>query len=127
MAEIIENAHVSTERFQERSFLRRDDPNSGFAFAVKDGEVDFSVMSEGAEENFKYCVEHPEIFIDEGIITREYDVPIPAQLRCDCGETFYLENDYYGAYQCPNCGQWYNWVGQHLKPPEEWEEPLEDD
>lgn len=43
--------------------------------------------------------------------------------KCDCGEEIILmcfPPTY--ACDCPNCGQYYNAVGQKLKPPEEWEE-----
>jgi hypothetical protein len=123
MAEIISQAHVSTESFRERSFIRKDDPYSGFTFAVKENDdIDFDAMSDGARENFQFCIDHPDTIIDEGIITRTYDIPMPARMRCDCGEEFELVNDYYGAYQCPCCKQWYNGSAQHLNPPETWDE-----
>lgn len=49
----------------------------------------------------------------------------PAKGICSCGETVYLTNEYYGACECPGCGQWYNMFGQELLPPNKWEE--EDD
>ena len=51
----------------------------------------------------------------------------PAIMRCEnCGTEFDLTDEYYGACQCPECGQWYNLFGQTLLPPDEWEEDLDE-
>lgn len=49
-------------------------------------------------------------------------------IRCDCGVEFPLicMPPYY-ACDCFNCGQYYNAVGQKLRDPDEWEEPLDYD
>jgi hypothetical protein len=48
--------------------------------------------------------------------------------KCEqCGKEFKLQDHYCGACECPNCGEWYNLCGQHLNPPEQWEEPIDYD
>lgn len=46
----------------------------------------------------------------------------PAKGICYCGETVYLTDEYMGACECRNCGQWYNLFGQEINNPSEWEE-----
>lgn len=46
----------------------------------------------------------------------------PAYGTCHCGGTVELTDEYMGACECPNCGQWYNLFGQELLPPDMWEE-----
>jgi predicted RNA-binding Zn-ribbon protein involved in translation (DUF1610 family) len=45
-----------------------------------------------------------------------------AKALCSCGETIELYDQYLGACDCPNCGQWYSMSGQALIKPQYWEE-----
>lgn len=58
----------------------------------------------------------PYIYIDKHSWTE------PAKGICHCGKMVYLTDEYMGACECPNCGQWYNMFGQELNNPCEWEE-----
>lgn len=85
-------------------------------------------LSPAAVANLDYCRKHPEKFVRAGeVIRRERTYKEPAKGRCHCGQWVYLTDDYYGACQCPKCGQWYNLFGQELLSPEHWEEELEED
>ena len=46
----------------------------------------------------------------------------PAYVRdTKCGCEFYLEDEYYGTCQCPNCGQWFNLFGQEVLAPSQYD------
>lgn len=72
-------------------------------------------------KNLRWCLEHPNKFerFNEAVkYTR--NVKDDAHGTCHCGNEVYLYNQYHGACQCPECGQWYNLFGEELLPPEEW-------
>ena len=53
----------------------------------------------------------------------EFTITEPAVGRCSCGAEVILDtDDYMGAVECEECGQWYNLFGQALVDPEYWEE-----
>lgn len=97
---------------------------NGFGFPCNPNGTVINLRPE-AVANLAWCQEHPEKFkrANEVVMIRrtyrdeDYGT-------CKCGETVYLENQYHGACQCPNCGRWYNLFGQELLPPEAWEEDL---
>lgn len=105
-----------------------DGAHNGYGFPCdKDGNLSDDLSPE-AKKNYEYCMEHPEIFGRYNKMisyTRSYRDP--AQGTCHCGEQIWLTNDYMGACECPNCGQWYNLFGQELLPPRQWEENNEED
>ena len=45
----------------------------------------------------------------------------PALVKCECGEEFYLEDQYLGSCECPNCGSWYNLFGQSVLAPDQYD------
>ena len=94
---------------------------SGFGFPCDEyGHV--GNLNPDAAKNLAYCMNNPQEFCrwnELVAIKREYKVP--ANGWCKCGELVMLENDYYGAYQCPNCGRWYNLFGQEILPPDKWD------
>ncbi len=99
------------------------DRNGGYAFPCdQNGTLFWDEMWESAKKNYAWCMEHPEEFpycfnkVQEEI--RTYREPNTG--TCRCGEEIELTNDYYGACQCPNCGQWYNMCGDELLPPDKW-------
>ena len=55
------------------------------------------------------------------VITQTWHWIEPAHAICNCGEEILIQDDYMGACQCPNCGQWYNLFGQEILDPSEWE------
>ena len=111
------------ERYKTIDFVRKNDPSSGFTFGATDsGKPDFSHMTDGAEDNYQRCIEHPEEFDGPHIVNHSYSYYEPAVGICDkCGAEVEMNNDYQGAVQCPKCGQWYNLFGQQLKSPNKWD------
>lgn len=98
-----------------------DGHNSGFGFPC-DESGNLLNLQGAAKKNLEWCRAHPEKFVrfDEVEIIRQTYTE-PARGTCVCGATVILEDQYYGACQCPNCGHWYNLFGQSLLPPDEWE------
>lgn len=96
----------------------------GYGFPCdKDGNLIEGEITECGYKNYEYCMSHPEEFdIFNKIEKVENSYREPASGTCHCGEKIFLQNEYMGAYQCPNCGQWYNLYGQELLPPDQWEE-----
>ena len=124
MAKIIKERtrEVSIEYYRE--FLHKTNGQEYSFPCDEKGEV--SNLPEVAKPNYNNCVaksvgEDAE-FLDKGIVKYEKPYTEPAIIRCDCGEEFYLENQYLGACECPKCSQWYNLFGQRLKPPHLWED-----
>lgn len=111
-------------------FIYAHDEDSGFVFPCDfKGEVNLEELCPEGQENYRWCLEHPEEFSKDSPcieVTRHTCVE-PAVGKCVCGSEVVLEDQYYAACQCPKCGQWYNIYGQHLRPPEEWIEDLEED
>jgi len=105
-----------------------DGRGNGFCFPCDEhGELLPNVSPE-ARKNLEWCRQNSEKYKRAGEITREvYRSLVPARGTCDCGEEVWLENQYHGACQCPNCGQWYNMFGWKLNPPSEWLEPIDPD
>lgn len=110
------------ERTKERFFQRIGEPEGcGFTFSCKEnGEPIFTMDAQ--KINFNYCLKHPEMFQDLGVQERIYEYTEPAKGICHCGNEILLINEYLGACECPECGQWYNLFGQELLPPTHWEE-----
>ena len=105
-----------------------DGANNGYGFPCdENGNLDKD-MNPAARENYERCLAHPEKFVRANKLikfTRSYRDP--ARGTCHCGEEIWLTNDYMGACECPNCGQWYNLFGQELLPPRQWEVNFEED
>lgn len=107
-----------------------DGHNNGFGFPCDaNGVVKEEELQQAAIENLAWCKAHPEKFarFDE-VVTIRQEYMEPARGTCVCGATVILEDQYYGACQCPNCERWYNLFGQSLLPPDQWEnDPSEDE
>jgi hypothetical protein len=77
--------------------------------------------NEGAQINYRYALEHEDKYVRfNRVIKRERDYKELAHGTCECGEEVYLQNEYMGACECPNCGRWYNLFGQELNPVNTW-------
>ena len=102
------------------------DANSGFSFPCDENgklipPIKGQPINPAALENLEWCRQHPEKFVRAGeVVVRRREWKEPDRGTCICGETVTLENQYYGACQCPKCGRWYNLFGQSLLPPEQW-------
>lgn len=100
-----------------------EDGNGGYSFAADEHGV-VQITNEDQRRNYEYAMAHPELFpeqYNEHCVRRRTYME-PAHGKCHCGEEVYLNNEYLGACQCPNCGQWYNLYGQELIEPEYWGE-----
>ncbi len=125
---------VPAERKTEVSYdltfwYDEDRETGGFCFPCdRVGKV-LPFQYEEAKQNYENCMAHPEqfkVFAEVQKFVNHYTEP--AHGTCSCGEEVELYDQYYGACQCPKCGQWYNLFGQSLVPPECWEhDPAEEE
>jgi hypothetical protein len=112
-----------TEECEEYSLLFYVDRTGGLSFPCdKEGKVDMKSLQEPAARNYQFAMEHPEKYPYawkkiEKCVRRFRN---PASGVCKCGTRILLTNDYMGACECPECGQWWNLSGQELKPVERW-------
>ena len=116
-------SHIETQVRYELSFWNNS-KGGGYGFPCdENGNLNKETMCEEAIQNYEYCLAHPEEFdVFNKVEKMENSYREPASGTCHCGEKVFLQDEYMGACQCPNCGQWYNLCGQELLPPEEWEE-----
>lgn len=126
---MIQNYVPSQRRTVVEYDLRFDDGcGNGFAFPCDENGNLHNDLHLCAIENYKWCLENPDKFVRfNKIVKTTYAVKEPAHGTCHCGSEVYLSGGYYGACQCDECGQWYNLSGQELRPPEDWEENLDND
>jgi hypothetical protein len=104
-----------------------DGHGNGFGFPCNASGSVINLPPE-AVANLAWCSEHPEKFIRAGeVVERRWNWRNPDRGACSCGETVTLENQYYGACQCPKCGQWYNLFGEELLPPDQWDMDLNEE
>ena len=101
-----------------------DEDGNGLSFnATPDGKIIIDDDNEAAKANYAYAMEHPDEYARFNVFTSwKHNYTEPAKGTCKCGNTVILENQYCGACQCDNCGQWYNLFGQELISPEYWED-----
>lgn len=103
----------------------------GYSFPCDEhGNIDWSKESADARKNYEWAKAHSKKWdiCNGGVVRRKHLYREPRYLICECGEKVYLDGQgYYGAFECPNCGEWYNAFGQELNPPSEWEEPLDEE
>lgn len=120
MIEIIKPREKVIETYYRREFQHLGSPvGCGYEFDIDENKnVIFNHPTQ--KKNYEYCITHPEIFIDNGIVEHEDIYFEPAIAICECGEEIELTGKYLGASECPYCGLWHNMSGQTLKNPEEW-------
>lgn len=108
-----------------------DGHGNGFCFPCdREGKLlESKDQNPAAYENYQSCMKHPERFVRFDEIERyEWEYREPGRGTCICGAEVELNDQYYGACQCPECGRWYNLYGQRLLPPEQWEhDPSEEE
>lgn len=124
MAAIVKRGYVARNERVELCFDWLENPGAGFEFPC-DGDGHLLPLSDGAEENYRWCLEHPEEVSAPEIKREEWSYYVPAILRCDCGAQFTLDNTV--ANRCPRCGALYSGTGERLLPPSLWEDPWDDD
>lgn len=109
------------EEYYELLFFVDDD--GGWAFPCdKDGHIlEEDEMTDAAKNNYKRCLANPQDFkYYNKVRRRTHRYKENARGTCNCGEEIELYNEYMGACECPNCGQWWNLFGQELNPVETW-------
>lgn len=105
-----------------------DGHGNGYWFPCDEHGTPSKALTEAALQNLEWCKAHPEQFKRAGeVATLEREYVEPAHGTCYCGEEVVLENQYYGACECPRCGRWYNLFGQSILPPGQWEGICETD
>ena len=120
MAHLISLAHRVSYTEKRHEFSRVGESDACYSFVIgSDGKEKFP--SKEAEENFRKCISHPEIYKDHGIVEVPYSGMEYAKAICECGKEIEIPGFYYGASECPYCGNWHNTSGQLLLPPEQWE------
>lgn len=111
-----------TEEEEVYSLLFYVDRTGGYSFPCdKDGKL-LPGTNETAKRNYEEALKHPERYpyafneVEKRTVrNRHYATGV-----CKCGERIELFNDYMGARECPNCGQWWNLFGEELNPVETW-------
>lgn len=120
--QITSRSHIVKKRYFRHEFqLIGAEEGAGYIFDCdNNGNIEFA--NDCQKKSYKHCINHPEMFEDRGLVVFENSYREPAKGKCSCGEKLELIDEYMGACQCPNCGQWYNLFGQSLVDPEYWEE-----
>lgn len=112
----------------EYNLLFDDGHRNGYSFPCDENGNVYNDLNPAALENYKWCLEHPERFVRFNEVVKDtWSYRADAHGTCHCGNEVYLRDEYCGACQCDQCGQWYNLFGQELRPPEDWEENIDDD
>lgn len=110
-------------KITEYQLVFDDRRHNGFGFPCDANGKLLQSEKENPEsyKNLRWCLEHPNEFerFNE-VVKYTRNVKDDAHGTCHCGNEVYLYNQYHGACQCPECGQWYNLFGEELLPPEEW-------
>ena len=116
---------LSESKYVEKTYYSYDfdiNKDGGFTFPCdENGIIDFPSLNDGAKQNLIYCLNNTSKFKSIGKRKHGYSYKEPAVLKCNCSAEFPLINEYLGACECPECGQWYNLFGQELENPSEWE------
>lgn len=88
----------------------------------ENGKVNMDELEPPAQRNYKNAMAHPEKYpvAWNEVEKHKRTYRKPASGICRCGERIELYNQYLGACECPNCGQWWNLFGQELNPVETW-------
>lgn len=117
MSKIIKEREHKTEIYYERHFqVITEKTLCGFCFAC-DEKGNVILSNEAQKENYKYCLEHPEKYIDYGAKKRIHNYIDPAILLCDCGEHVYLTSF---TNTCDKCETDYNIQGNRLASRSQW-------
>ena len=120
---------MATEIIQERrcieydnywlDFRWRERPGAGFTFEC-DEHGNVESMNEAAQDNYEFCLTHPDQVSGPQLVQDQGDYWEPAIIRCDCGAKVVLENLF--TITCDNCDADYNSSGQRLAPRSQWGE-----
>ena len=111
-----------TEGSTDYYLLFYTDRSGGLAFPCDESGNLLPGLQAPAIRNYKYAISHPEKYpyLFNYIEKRTCRHRNPATGVCKCGERIELYNDYMGARECPNCGQWWNLFGEELNDVSTW-------
>lgn len=121
MLQILTNRQLATHTEYHIEFT--NDEGGGFSFnATADGKV--ILENKDQRTNYEHAMKHPEEYPVQfnEFVARKIEYVQPAVGVCECGNALELVSQYMGAFQCSECGRWYNVFGQELLDPEFWEE-----
>ena len=119
MATVIKYAEMVEETMYQRVF---EVIGTGATYAFEcdsEGNVDLSEMAETKKENYQKCINDVRNVRDLGIQSFFNRYKEPGELRCDCGESVYLDGF---TNTCDKCDADYNSSGQRLAPRCQWGE-----
>ena len=112
----------------EYNLVFDDGHHNGLCFPCDENGNIPDDLSPAALDNYNWALQNPDRFVRFNKVVKDsWTVREPAHGTCHCGNEVYLHDEYYGACQCDECGQWYNLSGQELLPPEDWQENLDED
>lgn len=120
MIEIISDRHKETITECRMEFDLLSDSSAGLSFDYDEKNKSVILANDAQKENYDYAVSHPDVYSQGTIRKFKHSYTVPAKAKCHCGSIIELTDEYMGACECPNCGQWYNLFGQELKSPSEW-------
>lgn len=100
-------------------FQRKNDyEGNGYAFPCDENGNLASFETEDAKKSYDF-VKDNEDYCDGRVIQEAHSWIEDAKVKCNCGNIFYLHDEFCGCGECPECHQWYNLFGQEVIPPEE--------
>lgn len=120
--QIIKERHTEVEEYKVVFFqLKNDYAGNGLEFdADENGNVKFNPEYEKIQrDNYEFGLKSGK-FEAPQVLTRRHSYRVPTLAKCHCGAEIYLQDEYMGACECPECGRWYSISGQELKNPKYW-------
>lgn len=133
MLEIIKQRELAHHEDYRLHYVWKSDNGAGFGFPcdAQGNRIKTPEETSFADENFALCLREsakPDGLITfEGIQDLSSEYWEPAEGKCKCGSTVYLEGDYGHGIDCPGCNRVYNMSGQELAPRSQWEDRWDDD
>ena len=119
MSKIIKESWIEETEYYTLDFDLKADPSGGYTFPCdKNGNV--KKLNPAAKENYEYVKTHMDRYFEPRVLKHIEHITHYPVIRCDCGESFELRNEFYATCECPGCGQWYNLFGQKTLSPDEY-------
>jgi hypothetical protein len=128
MLEIVTPRHTEHVEEYRLSYSLKSDPGSGYWFPCdKEGN---RLPHPDSDDSYAMCVAEAAKadgkYTYDGLIDLSRDCPVPAEGKCKCGRTVWLEGDNGHGIDC-DCGRIYNQSGQELAPRSQWEDRYDED
>lgn len=94
------------------------DRNRGFGFCCdSEGKILVEKNTPEAIKNYEWCLNNLDKFKYDEIVKHWVMTGGERVGHCHCGREFDMYDQYLGTCECPNCGQWYNLMGQEVLAP----------